>query len=254
MSRAMKASIPAMLLFAACASDGEFEDGAAKASAKRIDCKGAFDRFEALPAVALPFDPNWNGRPAAAQEIAEPLDLDGDGAQERVLIGTFLANLDGYPEYDVHKLVVIGEASPLFQKFTSNDLHAIFLRQMDQRSAQNSIPNVERISFHGFLEDMKLEPDGKDRGAVWSGVEYAQYFNQHGVFAAPLQSLPRLDETLIEIGVINGEPLLLLTSKRDLFLDEVEAAAKGEFPLEYRFLVKYLGDFRVQVLCGEPVE
>ncbi|NWG92319.1 MAG: hypothetical protein HXY21_07390 [Parvularculaceae bacterium] len=204
--------------------------------------------------AAFPGEPYWRGWPAAVDEVRKPLDLDGDGARERVFIGTYSASLGGLPEFDAHSLVIISERSPLFADIDAKGLESIFQRQMSQTTAADSIPGVRRISFDSFLESLKVEPNGKERGKVWLPNDYVAFFNETKVFAQPVRDLPYLAETLVEIGVIAGEPVLLLTSKRDLLRDEAAAAERGELTLEYRFLVKYLGDFSVRVLCGEPVE
>ncbi|MFZ5616576.1 MAG: hypothetical protein ACOZAA_04550 [Pseudomonadota bacterium] len=247
------------LLVSACASGGGAEDEVAVAAAgdspapesargERVDCATAFD--EAVPLKTVPFPrgpyPSHWLYPARVEEVEGPLDLDGDGALEKIFIGTIFPQ-GGMLEHKASTLVIITQASSLFESIDGNGLQAIFSRQMSQFTPGESIPGVERLSFSWFLSQFELVPDGKKRTQSWSASDYATYFVQQSLIADQTEPVPQLAETRVSVVSYGAEHFLLLEVTRD------DVRPANEIITNYRFMARYRGKHKLQLVCGERV-
>ncbi|MEM9617770.1 MAG: hypothetical protein AAF936_07380 [Pseudomonadota bacterium] len=237
-------------IVSACASTNAHSTGAEhsnESAFQQISCEGAFDAAQPVAMQRFPEEYYWRGWPAAVHEVDGPLDLDGDGTLERVFIGTYIPS-GGMRQHNVSVLVLVNEQSEDFETIDPDRLKAIFNTQMTQLTAEDSISNLERISFDGFLSRVALVPEGKNRNQGWNGYQYAQYFDKHDVFLGQQERLPQLAETRTSVVTIDQEPLLLLEATRG------DVLPANTIITNYRFLARYLGDFKLQVLCGESLD
>ena len=248
----VKFSFPLFCAFilGACVQSAEPQAELPASEPETMSCDAMFRSFAELPAHPPKTFLGYKV-PEPLEVVDEPVDLDGDGEPDRILLARYGHDTD-ISKGPYTAVVVIGKENPAYTSLDKESAAALFRPSNIQSSAEH---DFQYLTFGAFLFPFAI-PNWKQINEPWTEFQYQDYFRSQGfpeqlTAGAPIWLRP----TLARVGYIDGRAFLLLSAKPIEYDESGNAVigydSEGKYiGRRFEFLAVYKGDREIELRCA----